>query len=298
MANAVVGRRPWAAAIISLLLGPFIGMLYLSKGRWALIYFVVGALFAIACIAYLPALIVSPHPQLLLWLAGLPISVVGAIQSFFFARKYDSGRSQRWYSRWYVVLAVLVLPTLLALSIRTFLFQPFDIPAVSMSPSLNKGDYFFVSKFAYDNHGPDRGDLIVFHMSKYGNDYVKRVIGLPGDRIQIRGGIVIINGKEVARKRAGDFMGFCPENLCPASQYEEVLPEKRHVMVLDLYPDGPFDNTGVFVVPSGQYFVLGDNRDNSDDSRGSLGFIPAREVVGKVVLKFLANGRLSWQPVD
>jgi signal peptidase I len=285
-------------AALTLLFGPFVGMLYLGKGKWALIYLVIGFLFAACCIAFLPALIVNPNATLFLWLFGLPLSIIGAIQGVVLARRRNVDDRLPWYSHWYVVFVFLLLPAISALSIRTFLFQPFNTPAVSMSPSLNRGDYFFVSKFAYDQKTPQRGDLVVFHVPQLGNDYVKRIIGLPGDRVQLRGSVVFINNRQIARRRIQDFVGFCPSSPCPAPQYEEGLPGGRAITVLDLWSDGPFDTTEVFKVPQDSYFVLGDNRDNSDDSRGSLGFIPRDQIVGEVAYKYIANGRLTWLPVN
>ena len=194
-------------------------------------------------------------------------------------------------------VSVIVQALLLAVIVRTLLFQPFTIPSGSMMPTLLVGDYLFVSKYSYGYSRyslpyapelfegriwagePKRGDIVVFKLpSNPDIDYIKRLIGLPGDRIQVIDGILNINGTPVKRERIADWV---PENGgAPVPQYLETLPNGVSFDTLDLNPRGEGDNTRVFEVPPGHYFMMGDNRDNSLDSRFDVGFVPFENLVG------------------
>ena len=187
----------------------------------------------------------------------------------------------------------VVYALLIALVIRIVLFQPFTIPSESMEPTLLKGDYIIVSKFAYGwsrhsiplspplphgrllGHAPHRGDVIVFKLPRDGHvDYIKRLIGLPGDRIQVSQGRLRINGTPVQRTAdaaptQGDFGA-----MRDVQTYRETLPEGRRFDTYSLGAEGAADNTGVYVVPPNCYFMMGDNRDDSLDSRFDPGDIP------------------------
>lgn len=227
------------------------------------------------------------------------------------------------------MVIVIIEALLLALAIRTFLFQPFTIPSGSMRPTLLVGDYLFVSKYAYGYSRfslplalslfsgriwaaePKRGDVVVFrHPADTSIDYIKRVIGLPGDKIQMRGGVIYINGAAVERRKVGetrnvDMIGdippsgnlFNPSVDRPVSIYRETLPNGVSYNTFSIMPMGPGDNTNVFEVPPGHYFMMGDNRDNSLDSRFSLGYVPFENLVGRANLIFFSIGGDSsaWQ---
>jgi signal peptidase I len=212
------------------------------------------------------------------------------------------------------IIKTVVYALLIALVLRVLLFQPFTIPSASMEPNLFEGDYIIVSKFAYGyskhsipfspplfsgrimSHGPNRGDIIVFKLPRDNKtDYIKRLIGLPGDRIQVKAGVVYINDKPVIRKPmpAGtEDMGYGV--LKPVERYQETLPNGRTFLTNSYGPDGDVDNTGVFIVPEGHYFMMGDNRDNSLDSRFpqevGVGYVPAENLEGKADIVLL-----SWK---
>ena len=232
-----------------------------------------------------------------------------------------------------VVIAV-VQAVALALVIRTVLLQPFSIPSGSMIPTLLVGDYVLVTKWSYGyskyslpfspdlfdgrilGSEPERGDVIVFRKpSDTDVDFIKRLIGLPGDTIQMRDGRLWINGEEVPVAPAGDFVevkelqgpqGLIPRCVndpvaeggdCIKQRFTETLPGGRSHDILNI-TDGSFaDDTPTFTVPEGQYFFMGDNRDNSEDSRfpqeiGGLGFVPSEYLIGRADrIMFSSAGR-------
>jgi len=211
---------------------------------------------------------------------------------------------------------VVIQALLIALVIRTLLFQPFSIPSGSMKGTLLVGDYLFVSQFSYGysryslplslplfsgrifGAEPKRGDVVVFALPREpSTDYIKRVIGLPGDRIQMIGGLLHINGVAVKRERIGDF--FDDESGNTVRRWRETLPDGVSYEVLDLHDNNFLDNTQEYVVPAGHYFMMGDNRDNSMDSRvqSAVGYVPFENIIGKAQIIFLSigDGRSAWQ---
>jgi signal peptidase I len=210
------------------------------------------------------------------------------------------------------IVGTLVLAVWLALMVRTFLFQPFSLPAASMAPTLLPGDYVFAAKYPYGytryslpfspplfsgrifGSSPARGDVIVFRMPKdVSTNYVKRVAGLPGDRIQMKDGELFINGAAVRRERVETVEGsdVCGGGPAKVKRWRETLPEGAMYETLDCVDRGFYDDTPVFTVPAGHLFVLGDNRDNSTDSRvlTSVGYIPLENVVGRVSMIFFSR---------
>lgn len=201
------------------------------------------------------------------------------------------------------------LAALIALSIRAFAYEPFNIPSSSMVPGLLIGDYLFVSKYSYGYSSlsslfgvlpikgrafadePARGDVVVFKLPKDNRtDYIKRIVGLPGDKIQVRSGLLYINGVAVDRRK-----------IAQPTETQYLKPSPSAVDYIETFPDGhqhvireegdnmSLDDTDVFIVPDRHYFAMGDNRDNSQDSRTpNVGFIPADNLVGKAQLLFFS----------
>lgn len=213
------------------------------------------------------------------------------------------------------VIKTVVYAVLIALAVRTVAFEPFNIPSGSMRPTLLIGDFLFVSKYAYgySRHSlplslplipgrifaedPERGDVVVFKLpSNNKTDYIKRIVGLPGDEIRVVGGILHINGEAVTRERDGDFIQREGGQVRRATRYVETLPNGRSHVIVEIDDDYPADNTGVFKVPEGHYFAMGDNRDNSQDSRfPSVGFIPLENLVGRAEVIFFSVDGPAWQ---
>jgi len=236
--------------------------------------------------------------------------------------------------------AAIIGMVLIFLVLRTLVFQPFTIPSASDEPNFLQGDYIIVSKAAYgwSKHSiplspplfsgrvffraPQRGDVVVFKLPRVLDghvDYIKRLIGLPGDRVQVKNGLVYINGTAIPRTQLAPGMGDVQSGYAPVQRYMETASNGRQYIIQQDGTDGPADNTGVYVVPPHCYFVMGDNRDNSLDSRfdptmpagasgsatcgwdgaldqylppeSGVGFVPEENLVGRAVLILF-----SWNP--
>ena len=208
----------------------------------------------------------------------------------------------------------IILAIFIALVIRSFFAEPFNIPSGSMKPNLLVGDFIFVSKWSYGyskhslpfslpiipnkifNNMPKRGDVVVFKTPQDNRtDYIKRVIGLPGDKIKIINGEIQINNNLILRKKNEDFIDIDSKGFKKRiRKYQEYFFDK-HIEVLDIKDNGIVDNTDLYIVPEGHFFVMGDNRDNSQDSRfkNVVGYIPIVNLVGKAQFIFfsLENSR-------
>ena len=217
---------------------------------------------------------------------------------------------------WGELAKTTVIAILLAMIIRTFLFEPFNIPSGSMIPNLLVGDYLFVTKYSYgysrhsfpfgiakfegrmDAKLPERGDVVVFKLpTDTSIDYIKRVIGLPGDTIQVINGRLYINDKRVPREAVGmeEYENGYGQPV-KVTEYKETLPNNVVHTIYEEGDDMQLDNTEKFRVPENHYFMMGDNRDNSRDSRVQdlVGYVPYDNLIGRAELIFFStNGSAS-----
>ena len=221
---------------------------------------------------------------------------------------------------WMELVKTAFWAVLLALLIRSTIAEPFNIPSASMKPNLLVGDYLFVSKFAYGysrysfpfgmapikgriwDETPEQGDIVVFKLpTDNKTDYIKRVIGMPGDTVQVRNGRLILNGTVVPREFIGtESVTTRFGDTYETKRYRQTLPNG---VAFDIFEDGdagPLDNTKIYTVPEGHYFMMGDNRDNSQDSRveSMVGAVPYENLVGRAeFLFFSTNGTAAlWEP--
>lgn len=210
---------------------------------------------------------------------------------------------------WLESIKTIFYAALIAIGIRTVAFEPFNIPSGSMIPTLLVGDYLFVSKYSYgySRHSipfspnlfqgriwgaiPERGDVAVFKLPRdTRQDYIKRIVGIPGDRIQVIRGILHVNGEALRRDALGPFVAEGDGPRITVRQYREFMPSGRSHLIVEQSDDGPLDNTPEFHVPAGYVFAMGDNRDNSLDSRvpGAVGMIPLENLVGRAEFIFFS----------
>ena len=217
-------------------------------------------------------------------------------------------------------IKTIVYAILIAVVIRTVAFEPFNIPSGSMIPTFLVGDYLFVSKYSYGysrfsmplapdifngrifGRVPTRGDVVVFKFPHDTSiDYIKRVIGLPGDKIQVKAGQLYINGNLVPRKLVGEYVENEDGRRTIATEYTETLPNGLQHPILKEQDIGYMNNTPEFQVPADHVFVMGDNRDNSSDSRvmdsSGVGYVPLENLVGRAEFIFFSvDGRAPiWQ---
>jgi signal peptidase I len=284
MIAALRSRNSWVAVVFILLVSPFYGFCYLNRGTVALIYFFGTIILATVTFEILglhfPSATLSNQLSLISW----PIAVIGSVHGYFVAQSRDRSETLRWYARWLAIIPLLclVIPLVGLSVVRAYLYRPFDAPTNSMSPTINKGDYFIISERAYDQHSPTYGDVIVFNSPSLSASYVKRIVGLPGDRVQMSGGMPYVNG-----------MAFRAQQVGQTNAFVEVSENGVSYTVLNQIENGPLDDTEEYTVPPNKYFVLGDNRDNSTDSRREIGFVDRSDILGRVTLRWW-NGTRHW----
>lgn len=222
-----------------------------------------------------------------------------------------------WASTWDTI-KTLVYAVLIAMVFRTVLIEPFSIPSGSMKPTLLEGDYLFVTKYSYGYsrfsmpfspslwHGrifyspPQRGDVVVFRQpTNDKTDFIKRIVGLPGDRIQVINGVLNINGEALKRVQGPARIDNTAGVMVRHDEYVETLPGGKRHLIWEISDNQPSDNTRVYVVPPDHFFAMGDNRDNSQDSRfPDVGPVPAENLIGRAEFVFFSHdSSASWWQV-
>ena len=304
MESTAIYRKPrkWIAALLGLFIQPA-GMLYVARPGWAAAY------LALVVIIVLGNMSVLRGRELAGDIIVVLVAIICAIHAYRLARNYRELLRRPWYSRWYGLVGIVAAFAALAFGTRAFLFEPFRFPSGSMAPSIDPRAHLVVRKWGYGNYGTygihlmrtgmssevRRGDIVVF---EYPEDtaisYAKRVVGLPGDRISYYKKRLKVNDEEVQIRRIADYI--YKDRSTPALQYLERLGDHEYPILIE--PDAPaaapivrafpfrercaYTAEGLSCrVPEGHYFVLGDNRDNSSDSR-VWGFVPAINIIGKV----------------
>jgi len=223
----------------------------------------------------------------------------------------DSLMAKKKVSHLWETVRTVLYAVAIAISIRIFAYEPFNIPSGSMIPTLLIGDYLFVSKFSYGYSRyslpwglpwikgrilasePERGDVVVFKLpTDNKTDYIKRLVGLPGDNIQVVEGILHINGEPVQREKVREIkVPIQGTFFTQVTEYIETLPNGRKHRIWERGDEEMLDNTPVYTVPADQYFAMGDNRDSSQDSRvtSAVGFVPFENLVGRAEFLFFSH---------
>ncbi|POZ51512.1 signal peptidase I [Methylovulum psychrotolerans] len=281
--------KKWLAILLGFFV-PSLGMLYMVRVRLAAAYFLAGLVAGSLDLW----MVFSQAPWGHYLFFGWTLMAIGAVHSYWLVRQNRVIPIRPWYSRWYSLLALPIVLTVMIFSFRAFLFEPFRMPSGSMLPSINPGDIPVVSKWGYGHYATfgitlarsglakeiKRGEVVVFASPKDPSiDYVKRVVGLPGDTIGYDKDSLSVNGKPAARVFAAkdpDVEVFS-ESLDGSRYQIQVMPAASSVK-------------GSVTVPAGAVFVMGDNRDNSNDSR-FFGPVPLENIVGKVVYIVRAGKR-------
>lgn len=295
--------KKWIAVVLSIFASP-LAFLYVGSRRWAVISFAVSLATGIANF-----LLPGRDAEKLFFLVSVILLVLWIWQAYRLAGAAPQEAARPWYARWYGLTGVALVAMALMVLLRVFLFEPFKAPSTSMEPAVPRGANLLVRKLGYGHYSAAgyqfgnsvmtvpvaRGDIIAFDFPlDPGITYIKRVAGLPGDKIVYRDKHLLINGVDVRGQQMADYLG--PDSMMYFKRYRERLDGGEHeILINDAVPSWRADSgdtlppqcaveqdTVSCTVPAASYFVLGDNRDNSRDSR-YWGFVPARAVVGKVV---------------
>lgn len=307
--------RPWIAALLTIL-GWGVGLYYARNPgavRAAVLQVLVGVLIGVGVLALMlfgfTDLAKHFSPDRLSWLDAVNwalIAIVGALVWRVAARQQSVPRAgpARLLGYLAIWLAPILVSLVLAFGLRALAWQPFRQPSASMAPTLQAGQYFLVEKWRYGYSAfsfapfesllpegrwmarlPQAGDVVVFRPShEPSRDYVKRIVAGPGDRVQMRDGVLHLNGAPVTRVDQGDVTLAHEDYSEQVRRFQETLPNGATFATFERGPT-ELDNTREVTVPAGHYYVMGDNRDFSDDSRRSIGFVPFENIIGPVVAR-------------
>ncbi len=302
MTEKVKERRPAVAALLSLVLMG-LGQFYNGQLRRAVVFYAIEILGFVA-VATISTLLLSFHGLMIIYFGGLiyvGIRIFAVIDAFIAARRIGEVELHR-YNHWYVYVPILLVTMIIQMVFESPVAS-YSIPSGAMQPTLLVGDYVFADKNAYHDRAPERGDVVVFKLPiDNQTDYIMRIVGLPGDIIHVWGGVLHINGAPVVRHRLvevklASYGGYARRVI----EYVETLPNGRDHRIWEISDEDILDNTPVYKVPAGHYFMMGDYRDSSLDSRvmSEVGFVPAGNLVGRAeILFFSQNGSASWWQIS
>ncbi len=292
----------WIAALLGLT-GQYFGLLYVGKGKWAIFYFLLNAIIAVIGFIYPSINIVEKfNPYFLIYLlGGINISLMFICSMHAYRIAANNGGMQGlvrpWYSRRQGLLAIFAIPMAMIILFRAFLFEPFNMSAESMLPSITKNSKVIVKKWGYGNYGTfgvtlakrpmtspiNRGDIIIFEYPKDRSiSYAKRVVGLPGDHVEFIDRQLKVNQEIIQTKDISIDMGVDSYHNQKYEPKGESFPENTYPVV---YSQNIKSTDFIGTVPADNYFLMGDNRDNSNDSR-YWGYVPKQNIVGKVTYIF------------
>lgn len=272
---------------------------------------------SVYALAWLPSGLV--YALMIVAIVAASATVIFGVCDAFRFKTYRPTRFRAWWKRWPVYAAVVVVVSLQQIDIGPLRWEPFSIPSMSMEPTILVGDQILVEDGFFDMHDPQPGDLAVFKLPcdfpllaytesafyrkrcDTSSDFIKRITALPGDQVQITRGVLSVNG--VPRERGAEGSYRFTGDLKPKvfAQYSENTPAGARYTIALAGDDQPLENTNVFTVPPDRYFVLGDHRDESVDSReptGGVGFVPRANLIGRPALVFFStDGSASWWQV-
>lgn len=294
--NSMYSRKPWIAVVLSLICT---GLGHIYSGR-----IVKGLLLFLATLLFLPVAIGSAlaKPSTAMWAillcsygTVLVLWIYAIIDSYIAARRVKGAYAPKDYNRGVVYFLFMLVgitnPFVTAAVVRMQVLEAFYVPAASMVPNVLKGDYILVNKMAFRYTLPERGDVVVFRSPPNRRQaYIKRVIGLPGDSVAVRGGEVFVNGKRLGREKGPD-TAFSAIRNCPEGDLCYETNAGKTYAILDGKGASENDDYEAKTVPAGNCFVLGDNRDKSLDSR-SFGYVPLGDIFGRV--QYIYFPACSW----
>ncbi len=306
----IKSRRPWFTFFFTLFFGPTFGMMYVNRGLLAIIYLLAEITLYYALYIIFELQTDSKEFGFIDAIIYLSYYVVGSLHATYIARNFNKYEDLKWFSKIIpplVVSFIILIPSLLIA--RTIFYEPFNIQSTSMEPTFSSGDVIYVKKSAYGyskyvipfnlgsdlsggriyNKAPERGDVVIFAVPKNTEvDYFKRIIGLPGDTIQMIRGELYINDQKIEHKKIEPYQ-LSDDKLL--DQYIETLPNGRKYKVLNVSDNEYLDNTPLYTVPEKHYFMMGDNRDNSSDSR-VFGAVHEDYLIGKALF-MIKDGRTN-----